>query len=83
MNDIDANPKEEFKSLIGLLLEAIDTPIKRALAQAKLTLDQIHSAELVGGSTRVPAVKQKIQDEAIARSATFGLRYGLPRLPCP
>jgi heat shock protein 4 len=88
MNDIDANSKlnrEELEALIAPLLETIDAPIKAALAEAKLDLDQIHSIELVGGSTRVPAVKQKIQDafggrplsftlnqdEAIARGATF------------
>lgn len=86
--DIDANGKlgrEEFDALIAPLLEQIEAPIKRALADAGLTPDQIDSVELVGGTTRVPAVKARIsaalggkplsytlnQDEAVARGATF------------
>ncbi|KAJ2915267.1 hypothetical protein MD484_g5139, partial [Candolleomyces efflorescens] len=88
MNDIDANSKmarEELEALIQPQLDAITAPIERAIAASGLTLDQIHSVEVVGGSTRIPAIKQKIQDafggkplsftlnqdEAVARGATF------------
>ncbi|KAF6744939.1 heat shock protein 70 family [Ephemerocybe angulata] len=88
MTDIDASSKltrEELEELIKPLLAGIKAPIEQALADSGLTLEQIHSVELVGGSTRVPAVKQLIQDafggkplsttlnqdEAIARGATF------------
>ncbi|RXW13126.1 hypothetical protein EST38_g12727 [Candolleomyces aberdarensis] len=88
MNDIDANSKlsrEELEELIKPQLERITAPIHEAIAASGLTLDQIHSVELVGGSTRVPATKQKIQeafsgkplsttlnqDEAAARGTTF------------
>ncbi|KAH6906480.1 heat shock protein [Coprinopsis sp. MPI-PUGE-AT-0042] len=86
--DIDANGKlsrEEMDALIAPLLEQVEAPIKRALAEAGITPDQIDSIELVGGTTRVPAVKARIsaafggkplsytlnQDEAVARGATF------------
>ncbi|RXW24318.1 hypothetical protein EST38_g1518 [Candolleomyces aberdarensis] len=88
MNDIDANSKlsrEELEELIKPQLEGVTAPIHEAIAASGLTLDQIHSVELVGGSTRVPAIKQKIQeafsgkplsttlnqDEAVARGTTF------------
>ena len=67
------------------VLDRIPAPLQRALADSGLTLEQIDAVELVGGSTRVPAVRQRIQDvfpgktlsftlnqdEAIARGATF------------
>ncbi|KAF5346723.1 hypothetical protein D9756_010386 [Leucocoprinus leucothites] len=88
MNDIDASSKltrEQLESLIVPLLDAVEAPIHRAIAESGLTLEQLDSIELVGGSTRVPALRARIQqafggkplsftlnqDEAIARGATF------------
>lgn len=88
MNDVDASSRlkrDNFEALIAHVLEGIEAPIKQALADSGLTLEQIDAIELVGGSTRVPAVRQRIvscfpgktlsntlnQDEAIARGATF------------
>ncbi|KAJ3506317.1 hypothetical protein NLJ89_g6934 [Agrocybe chaxingu] len=88
MNDVDASSKltrDELEGLIKHVLDAIPAPLQRAVADSGLTLDQIDSIELVGGSTRVPSVRQRIQDvfpgkqlsftlnqdEAIARGATF------------
>ncbi|KZT22556.1 heat shock protein 70 [Neolentinus lepideus HHB14362 ss-1] len=88
MNDIDASSKlgrEQLEQLIAHVLDRIPGVIERALADAKISLDQIDSVELIGGSTRVPAVRAKIQsafpdqvlkttlnqDEACARGATF------------
>lgn len=88
MNDIDASSKlsrDQLEALIQPLLAQVEAPIKRAIAESGLTLDQIDSVELVGGTTRVPAVRTRIQqafegktlsftlnqDEAIARGATF------------
>ena len=55
-----------------------------ALAQAKLTKEDIHSVEIIGGSTRIPAIKEVIeqvfgkppsttliQDEAVARGCAL------------
>ena len=88
MNDVDASSKlsrEEMEGLISHVLDRIPAPLQRALADSGLTLEQIDAIELVGGSTRVPAIRQRIQDcfpgkslsttlnqdEAIARGATF------------
>jgi heat shock protein 4 len=88
VTDVDATSKltrEELEGLIGHLLERIPAPIQRALADSGLTLDQIDAIELIGGSTRVPAIRQRIQeafpgktlsftlnqDEAVSRGATF------------
>ncbi|CAK5274244.1 unnamed protein product [Mycena citricolor] len=88
MNDIDASSKltrEALEELVAPVLARITAPLQRVLADSGLTLDQIDAIELVGGSTRVPAVRARIQevfpgkvlsttlnqDEAIARGATF------------
>ncbi|TKY87727.1 hypothetical protein EX895_003308 [Sporisorium graminicola] len=87
MEDIDASSqlkREEFEQLISPLLERITVPLETALAQSGLTKDQIHSIEMVGGSSRVPALKERIsaffgkslsftsnQDEAVARGCTL------------
>lgn len=88
MNDIDASSRlnrEEYEQLIAGVLERIPAPIQQALDDSGLTLDQIDAIELVGGCTRIPAVRAKIQsvfqgktlsttlnqDEAAARGATF------------
>ncbi|KAI0686744.1 HSP70-domain-containing protein [Cytidiella melzeri] len=88
MNDIDASSRltrEAFEELIAPVLERITAPIEQALEESGLTLEQIDAVELVGGGTRIPAVRAKIQtvfagktlsttlnqDEAAARGATF------------
>ncbi|GAA5852779.1 hypothetical protein JCM9279_003968 [Rhodotorula babjevae] len=87
MNDIDASStmeREQFEELIAPLLERATVPLEQALAASGLTKDDLEAVELVGGSTRVPALKQRIQDyfgkplsttcnqdEAIARGATL------------
>ncbi|GAP82943.1 putative heat shock 70kDa protein 4 [Rosellinia necatrix] len=87
MNDIDVNAmvtRQEFEALVEPLLGKVTAPLEQALADSKLTKDDIDFIELVGGSTRVPAVKERIQsffgkplsftlnqDEAIARGCAF------------
>lgn len=88
MNDIDATStltRESFEKLTDHLLSRVSVPLAEALEKAGLTIDQIDAVELVGGSTRIPAIKERIQqffggkvlnftlnqDEAIARGATF------------
>ncbi|CBX99285.1 hypothetical protein LEMA_P085240.1 [Plenodomus lingam JN3] len=66
------------------LLERATAPIEQALAEAKLTPADIDAIEMVGGCTRVPAIKARIQeyfgkplsftlnqDEAVARGCAF------------
>lgn len=89
MNDIDASSKlnrEQFEELIAEPLSRITAPLEEALLEAGLTPDQIHSIELVGGSTRIPAIRTRVRDffgsnrqlsstlnadEAVCRGATF------------
>ncbi|THH12785.1 hypothetical protein EW146_g7370 [Bondarzewia mesenterica] len=88
MNDVDASSKltrDVFEQLIDSLLNRVPGPLHQVLQESGLTLDQIDSIELVGGSTRIPAVRARIQsvfpgktlsttlnqDEACARGATF------------
>lgn len=87
MEDIDAASqlkREEFEALIAPLLERVAVPLKEALEQSGLTKEQIHSVEMVGGSSRVPALKERVsaffdkplsftsnQDEAVARGCTL------------
>jgi heat shock protein 4 len=88
MNDIDASSKlnrDQFEKLVADVLDRIPIPIQCAVAESGLDLDEIDAIELVGGSTRIPAVRGRIQqvfpgkplsttlnqDEAVARGATF------------
>lgn len=88
MNDVDASSKltrEAYEGLIAGVLDRIADPCQVALAESGLTLEQIDAIELIGGSTRIPAVRARIQsafpgkvlsttlnqDEAVARGATF------------
>jgi heat shock protein 4 len=87
MNDIDvrgALKREEFEELVRPVLDRATVPLERALADAKLKPEDIDSIEMVGGCTRVPALKTAIQkffgkslsftlnqDEAVARGCAF------------
>jgi heat shock protein 4 len=88
MNDIDASAmisRQEFEAMIEPLLERTHLPLEEALSQAKLTKDDIDVIEVVGGGSRVPALKERIQaffggkplsftlnaDEALARGSAF------------
>ncbi|CAG8522839.1 5513_t:CDS:2 [Paraglomus occultum] len=87
MNDVDVSSfitRQEFEDMIGSFLDRVETPLAQALKDSGLTKADIHSIELVGGSTRIPAVKERIsnffgkdlnftlnQDEAIARGCAL------------
>ncbi|UNI22067.1 adenyl-nucleotide exchange factor sse1 [Purpureocillium takamizusanense] len=87
MNDVDASAmvtRQEFEAMIEPLLNRTHHPLEQALAQAKLTKEDIDVIEIVGGGSRVPALKERIQeffgkplsftvnaDEAVARGCAF------------
>lgn len=87
MNDIDVSTmltRESLETLVEPLLKRVHVPLEQALAEAKLKVEDIDIIELVGGCTRVPALKERIQaffgktlsftlnqDEAIARGCAF------------
>ncbi|KAI0112000.1 heat shock protein Hsp88 [Daldinia grandis] len=87
MNDVDVTAmitRQEFEALVEPLLSRATIPLEQALAEAKLSKEDIDVIELVGGCTRVPALKERIQsyfgkqlsftlnqDEAVARGCAF------------
>lgn len=87
MNDIDVSGKmkrEEFEKLAESLLQRVRSVLGALMKEAKLSNQDIDLVEIVGGSTRIPAVKQIVQevfgkepsttlnaDEACARGCTL------------
>jgi molecular chaperone HscA len=53
--------REAFEGLISPLVERTIKTCQRALYDADMTIDDIHKVVMVGGSTRVPAVKQAVE----------------------
>ncbi|KAK9470244.1 heat shock protein 70 family [Dipodascopsis tothii] len=87
MNDVDVSSmltRSELEELVKPLLDRLIVPLEAALKESKLSKSDIDSIEMVGGCTRVPAIKSTIQeffgkqlsftlnqDEAIARGCAF------------
>jgi heat shock 70kDa protein 4 len=76
--------RTDFEEWATETLVRVEEPLKAALEASGLTLEDIDSVEVVGGSTRVPAIKNAIskffgkdvsttlnQDEAVARGAAL------------
>ena len=53
--------KAKFDELTADLVERTITPVKKALADAGLSVNQIDKVLLVGGSTRIPAVQEAVK----------------------
>ncbi|NLZ30502.1 MAG: molecular chaperone DnaK [Methanomicrobiales archaeon] len=58
--DVDLT-RAKFEQLIADLVDSTLGPVKQALADAKLSADDIDHVLLVGGSTRVPLVQETIK----------------------
>jgi Fe-S protein assembly chaperone HscA len=54
--------RESFEQLIAPVIQRTLTPSKQALKDAGLKPDQIDEVVLVGGSTRIPKVRELVQD---------------------
>ncbi len=52
--------REQFEALTKALLERTMVPVKRTLRDAKLKAEQVDGVVLVGGSTRMPCVKNTV-----------------------
>ncbi|XP_021889135.1 heat shock 70 kDa protein 16 [Carica papaya] len=52
--------REEFERLSSTLLERISVPCQKALVNSGLTVEKIHSVELVGSGSRVPAITRML-----------------------
>jgi Fe-S protein assembly chaperone HscA len=55
-------PRDVFEMLIEPVLNRTAGPCKQALADAGITAEQIDEVVLVGGSTRIPAVRALVND---------------------
>ena len=54
--------RAKFEEITGDLLRRVRKPVEQALTDAKLDASKIDEVILVGGSTRIPAVKRIVQD---------------------
>jgi molecular chaperone DnaK len=54
--------RAELEALTAELVDRTIEPCRRALADAKLTVEQIDSVVLVGGMTRMPAVQRAVKE---------------------
>lgn len=87
MNDKDVHSdmkRTDMEKLCAPLFERVEATLQRCLEESKLKKEEIHSIEIVGGSSRVPAIKSLIenvfgkqpsttlnQDEAVARGCAL------------
>lgn len=87
MEDVDVSSsmqRAQMEDLCAHLFQRVEATFKKLLAESKLTLDEIHSVEIVGGSSRIPAIKLLIeqtfgkpasttlnQDESVSRGAAL------------
>ncbi|KAI5941857.1 heat shock 70 kDa protein 4L [Manis javanica] len=87
MNDLDVSSKmnrAQFEQLCASLFARVEPPLKAVMEQANLQREDINSIEIVGGATRIPAVKEQITkfflkdisttlnaDEAVARGCAL------------
>nr|XP_061798092.1 heat shock 70 kDa protein 4L-like isoform X2 [Nerophis lumbriciformis] len=87
MNDIDVSSRMNrghFEEMCTQFLMRVEMPLKDALEHSKLSRDDIYSVEIVGGATRMPAIKDRIAkffgkdvsttlnaDEAVARGSAL------------
>ncbi len=62
--------RSKFETLAKKLLDRTLGPVKQALSDAKLTASDIDEVLLVGGSTRIPAVKGLVEKELGKQSNT-------------
>ncbi|XP_014280439.1 heat shock 70 kDa protein 4 [Halyomorpha halys] len=87
MDDKDVHgdmKRADMEGLCAHLFHRVELCLKKCFEDSRLKLDDIHSVEIVGGSTRIPAIKQLIesvfkkgasttlnQDEAVARGCAL------------
>lgn len=87
MNDVDVRAmitRQEFEAMVEPLLNKVHVVLEQALADSRLTKEDIDIVEVVGGGSRVPSIKERVQnffnknlsftlnqDEAIARGCAF------------
>ncbi|KAG0195056.1 adenyl-nucleotide exchange factor sse1, partial [Mortierella sp. NVP41] len=53
--------RTEFEELAQELISRVEAPLQKALEDAGMTIEDIDAVEMIGGSTRIPALKERIQ----------------------
>ncbi|TSQ35285.1 Heat shock 70 kDa protein 4 [Bagarius yarrelli] len=87
MNDIDVSGhlnRGHFEEMCADILARVETPLRSIMEQANLKKEDIYAVEIVGGASRIPAVKERISkffgkelsttlnaDEAVARGCAL------------
>ncbi|KAK5864935.1 hypothetical protein PBY51_016135 [Eleginops maclovinus] len=87
MNDIDVSGKmnrAQFEEMAADVFARVEAPLQSLLEQTKLKREDIYAVEIVGGASRIPAVKERISkffgkeisttlnaDEAVARGCAL------------
>ncbi|CAL1673105.1 unnamed protein product [Lasius platythorax] len=83
--DVHAEMKRsDMEALCAHLFERVERTLKQCLLDSKLKVEEIHSVEIAGGSSRVPSIKRLVeevfgrpisttlnQDEAVARGCAL------------
>ena len=64
--------RAKFESLIGDHLKALSIPCETAIKDSGLAKNEIHEVILVGGSTRIPAVQERVK-EIFGKEASKGV----------
>jgi molecular chaperone DnaK len=54
--------RAQFERMVGDIIDRTIEPCRRALADANKSPQEIHEAVLVGGSTRIPMVQQRVKE---------------------
>ena len=54
--------RAKFEDFISDIMEKLESPIKQAMKDAKVTAKDIDKVLLVGGSTRIPSVQKMVKD---------------------
>ena len=54
--------REQFEELIAPIVERTLAPVRQALADAQVSPEQIDEVVMVGGSTRIPLVQQRVAE---------------------
>ncbi|XP_033195781.1 heat shock protein 70Cb isoform X1 [Bombus vancouverensis nearcticus] len=76
--------RADMEAMCAHLFKRVESTLRRCLEDSKLKLEDIHSVELAGGSSRVPAIKRLVeevfgrtvsmtlnQDEAVSRGCAL------------
>ncbi|XP_073680216.1 heat shock 70 kDa protein 4a [Garra rufa] len=87
MNDIDVSSKlnrANFEEFCGDLLAKVEAPLRSIMEQTRLKKEDIYAVEIIGGASRIPAIKERISkffgkelsttlnaDEAVARGCAL------------